>query len=99
MISRSYTCGVGDKRLLHASLPDLLDRCAESYPDREAHVFWTAHDASRLLRESITYLDLAESSRHVAASLLDLELKPGDRLAVVSGDCPEWIILEYAALR
>ena len=99
MVSRSYTCGCGDESALYVTIPDRLDHCAEEHPDKEAYVFWSTHTESRLLRQSITYRDLAERSRIVAAALLDLELNVGDRLVILAGDCPEWIILEYAALR
>jgi acyl-CoA synthetase (AMP-forming)/AMP-acid ligase II len=99
MVSRSYTSGSGNKSLWHITLPDLLDQRANEDPDKDIHVFWTAQSEETLLRESISYRDLAERSYNVAASLLNLGLEPGDRIAIAANSCPEWLLLEYAALR
>ena len=99
MTSKSYTSGTGKKSLWHITLPDLLDQRAKEYPDKDVHVFWTVQNEGDLLRESISYQDLAERSYNVAASLLDLGLEPGDRIAIAADNCPEWLLMEYAALR
>ena len=46
----------------------------------------------------ISSRDLAKSVRHIALGLQDLGVKPGDRVAILSENRPEWAIADYAAL-
>jgi fatty-acyl-CoA synthase len=45
-------------------------------------------------RRRWTYAELLEQAEQTAYALLD-RFKPGDRIAVCSPNCPEWIILEF----
>jgi long-chain acyl-CoA synthetase len=42
--------------------------------------------------------DLAQRVRHVALGLLDLGIKPGDRVGILSETRPEWAVVDYACL-
>ena len=48
--------------------------------------------------EGIDWQELAEKVREVAAGLIDLEVKPGDRVAIMSYNRPEWLIADLAIM-
>ncbi|HET9455006.1 MAG TPA: long-chain fatty acid--CoA ligase [Gemmatimonadaceae bacterium] len=46
----------------------------------------------------ISSRELADRVRHVALALLDLGVKPGERVAILSETRPEWAIVDFACL-
>lgn len=46
----------------------------------------------------LTYGELAEKVRHLATGLLQLGVEKGDRIALISDNCPEWIMSDLAIL-
>ena len=68
----------------------LLDESFKRYPDREAIVFgdWR-----------ITYRELQSLVYKTAHYLRSLGVKAGDKVAVISRNCPEYMIAEIAALK
>lgn len=66
---------------------------AATYPDRVA---------TRIRRgdgwEQQTFAQLAYSVRHAAAALVEHGLQPGDRVALLAGNRPEWTAADLAAL-
>ena len=46
----------------------------------------------------ITHHELARRVQHTALGLMELGLKPGDKIAIISENCPEWAIADYACL-
>src|ERR1051325_10134688 len=46
----------------------------------------------------ISHQQLAERVRHAALGLQELGLRPGDRVAILSENRPEWAIADYACL-
>src|SRR5580704_9646133 len=48
--------------------------------------------------ESISHRVMAERVRHVGLGLQRLGVQPGDRVAIVSENRPEWAIADYACL-
>ena len=46
----------------------------------------------------ISYAELVEQVRNAAAALRDLGIAPGDRVAILSENRPEWAITDYACL-
>jgi len=73
-----------------------------------AHVF--EHNAAQfgtrvLLREKrdgswrdFSWSDIAAASRRLRAGLLKLGLGPGDRVAILAENCPQWVIVDLAVL-
>ena len=46
--------------------------------------------------QALTWNDLSQRVQRVAAALLRLGVKPGDRVVQISENCPEWIICDLA---
>jgi long-chain acyl-CoA synthetase len=67
-----------------------LDRAAEQWPDRTAVDF---------LGAATTYRELADAVARGAQVLLDLGVRPGDRVALVMPNCTGHVVAFYAALR
>lgn len=72
------------------SLPELFDRTALRFPSRTATIF---HDAR------LTYAQLKNRIDAFAASLLDSGVHPGDRIAVMLPNIPQFLIAFFGALR
>src|SRR3954470_7501123 len=78
-----------------AAIPDkpltaALYRAAAQWPDRTAVDF---------LGAALTYTELADSVGRAAQVLLDLGVRPGDRVALVMPNCTAHVVAFYAALR
>ena len=69
------------------TLGNLLDELAAQHPEKEAIVFG---------RQRITYKNLQDKANTLACSLIDLGVKPGDRVALLAPNRPEWIIATFA---
>ncbi|HWJ41220.1 MAG TPA: AMP-binding protein, partial [Candidatus Limnocylindrales bacterium] len=49
---------------------------------------WTDH----------SWTDVSEAAGKLRAGLLGLGVRPGDRVAILSDNCPEWIVVDQAVL-
>ncbi|MGC8810224.1 MAG: long-chain-fatty-acid--CoA ligase [bacterium] len=67
-----------------------LDEAATRFPENLAVIFQ---------EERITYRRLAQKTRHLAAALLHLGLRPGERVAIMLPNCPQYIVAYYAILK
>jgi long-chain acyl-CoA synthetase len=67
-----------------------LARSADRYPDRPA---------VRLDEEILTYADLDESSARACALLRERGVRPGDRVAVMLPNVPEFAVVYFGVLR
>ncbi len=80
------------------SSPDTLTRLFFEAVDR----FSSKQAAMRYKKEGtwhdITHQELARRVKHAALGLMELGTKPGDRVAILSQNCPEWAIADYACL-
>lgn len=74
---------------------DLLTRQATERPDK---VFLRADSAAGTMTP-MTYGELEERSRSVAAGLRDLGLRRGDRIAIAAPNQLEWLELYFGAVR
>jgi long-chain acyl-CoA synthetase len=70
------------------TLLDYLSEAANKWPDRRALLFKGA---------TITYRELHRLSDRFAASLVDLGVKKGDRVALCLPNCPQFIVAEVGA--
>ena len=64
--------------------------------------FSTKQAALRFKRDGtwhdISHQELAQRVKHAALGLKELGIEPGDRVAILSENCPEWAIADYACL-
>lgn len=78
-------------QLWDMTIGDKLRQQSEAAPDALALVY---EDDVRSL--SLTYQALNEQTDRLASALLVWGVQTGDRVAVLSQNCPEWVFLEYA---
>ncbi len=72
------------------TLGELLSQSAQKSPQRIAIVFG---------RKKISYKLLDETTDHIAAGLLNLGIKKGDRVAIFLDNCPEFIITYFSIVK
>lgn len=88
----SLVHGPIDPPLLNFTIGELLDFQAAKYADREALVIpWTG--------TRWTYGDLKEQSLVLARGMLSMGIRPGDRIAIMAGNCEEYVAVFFAAAR
>lgn len=71
-------------------LPDALERSAETFPDNPAIIY---------MGNTITYKELRQMVNRFANALLDLGVKPGDKVAMLLPNIPQVIIADYAVFK
>ena len=74
-------------------LPEAFFRSAEANASRPAQ--WQRLGGRY---EAIRYDALAERVRHIACGLIREGIKPGDRVAILMENRPEWAVIDYAVL-
>ena len=89
----SYVCGPGSPPLLGTTIGQAVDRAAAKFGEREGLV--VTHQAG--LRW--TFAQLREDIDRLAAGLLELGLRPGDRLGIWGPNNYEWFITQFAAAK
>ncbi|MGI4795015.1 MAG: AMP-binding protein [Janthinobacterium lividum] len=75
--------------LLEQTTGDMLDWQATRFPDHEAIVFPE-------LDVRWTYAELRARVDRLATGLIGLGIGPGERVAVLAPNLPEWLLLDYA---
>jgi fatty-acyl-CoA synthase len=88
----SYVHGGSASPLLGETIGACLDRIARQFPDREALV--SRHQDIRW-----TYAQLLERTNNLAASLVRLGLKPGERVGIWSHNNAEWLLTQLATAK
>ncbi|MBM3608617.1 MAG: AMP-binding protein, partial [Alphaproteobacteria bacterium] len=71
----------------------MLDERANSHRDRDALIFRAPESG---IDRSWTYAQLREEADRYARALIALGVGKGDKVAILSPNSPDWIILEYA---
>jgi long-chain acyl-CoA synthetase len=71
------------------TIPDLLQNAAQRYPQQTATIY---------LEARLTYAQLKLQVAKLAASLHDLGVRKGDRVAIMLPNCPQTMIAYYATL-
>ena len=69
------------------TIPDLIDELAAKFPDREALVG---------SGQRYTYRELHADARRLARGLHALGVRGGDKVAILMGNRPEWLIADFA---
>jgi fatty-acyl-CoA synthase len=88
----AYVHGPSAVPLLGETIGDCLDRIAGSHGDRAALV--SVHQNQRF-----TYGELQQAADRAARGLMACGVGRGDRVAIWSANCAEWLITQYAAAK
>lgn len=88
----SYSAGLTEQPLLGDTIPDNFDHTAREYGERDALV-----DVGSGRRWS--YEKLAAEVDALAAGILGLGLRKGDRVGIWAPNCPEWTMVQYATAK
>jgi long-chain acyl-CoA synthetase len=72
------------------TLPEFFEATARDYPNYTATIFFG---------KRLTYAQLDEQASRFAAGLQSLGVKPGDRLAIILPNCPQFLIAMFGALK
>jgi len=92
MQQASYVHGASDRLLIGDTIGNHLDRIAAQHPDRPAVV--VRHQNIRL-----TYAELNARVDALAAGLLAIGLRPGERVGIWSPNNLEWILTQFATAK
>jgi long-chain acyl-CoA synthetase len=79
-------------------LDRLLADSAATHPSRRAIIFG-ARVGSRIMDSALSYGQLEEAVNQFAASLQELGVHKGDRVALIMPNCPQFVIAFYGTLR
>ena len=90
--SLSYVHGAHDVPLIGETIGTFLAGVAARHGGNEALV--VPHQGVRW-----TYAELNERVTTLAAGLLGLGLRPGDRVGIWSQNCAEWVLVQFATAR
>jgi long-chain acyl-CoA synthetase len=79
-------------------LDRLLSDSAAKYPGHPAIVFGASLGA-RVMDSAISYQELDDAVNQFAARLQQLGVNKGDRVAIITPNCPQFVIAYYGTLR
>jgi fatty-acyl-CoA synthase len=88
----SYVHGAHDLPLIGETIGTFLTGIVQRYGDNEALV--VPHQDVRW-----TYTEFDARVSRLAAGLLALGLRPGDRIGIWSQNCAEWVLVQFATAR
>ncbi|NUB01325.1 AMP-binding protein [Azospirillum melinis] len=91
-MTQSYVHGAGNTPLLGETIGAHLDRMAALSPDRPALI--VRHQTVRW-----TYAEFKRAVDRVAAGLVALGLKPGERIGIWSQNNAEWVVTQFATAK
>jgi long-chain acyl-CoA synthetase len=96
---RYYDKGV-PARLDYPSVPldRLLSEVAAKYPEHLAIVYG-ASVGGRIMDRAMSYQKLDDAVNRFAAKLQQLGVERGDRVAIITPNCPQFVIAYYGTLR
>jgi long-chain acyl-CoA synthetase len=75
----------------YQSIPHILFNTISNYPDKTALKFQKPDGY-----QSFTYTEFGEQVKLITNGLATLGLKPGDKIAILSNNRPEWVISDFA---
>ncbi len=91
-LTLSQLAGPTDVPLLKETIGQAFDRTVDRFPDRDALI--VRHQGIRW-----TYREYREQVDNLAAGLLDLGIKAGDRVGIWAPNCYEWCVTQFATAR
>src|ERR1700761_1172205 len=92
MSELSLVKGETSPALLEHTIGEALERAVKHWPKAEALV--SAHQGIRW-----TWAEFGQRVDTLAAGLLSLDLKPGDRVGVWAPNCAEWTLVQFATAK
>jgi len=90
--AESIVAGATSVPLIEKTIGAYLDGVASRWPDREALV--VRHQGVRW-----TYREFLQRVNALAANLIKIGLKPGDRIGIWSQNCSEWVLTQFATAK
>lgn len=90
--AESIVAGATSVPLIEKTIGAYLDEVASRWPDREALV--VRHQGVRW-----TYREFLQRVNALAANLIKIGLKPGDRIGIWSQNCSEWVLTQFATAK
>jgi len=88
----SYVRGATSDPLKFFTIPALLERAVMRHGARDAVIYAPT-------RERLSWHDLKRRSDDVAAGLLALGVKRGDRVGIWAPNCVEWLLVQFGTAR
>jgi len=85
--------------LVEMTIGDLLDRQADTFPEREAVVYSGYPEFGGMLDIHWTYQEYRAHAQATARGLLALGLNKGDHIAVWAINLPQWLLIQMAAAK
>jgi long-chain acyl-CoA synthetase len=96
---RFYDEGVPESIDYPATTLDALLRISATEHPSHPAIFFGGRVGSRIMDHSLTYQHLDSAVDQFAASLQELSLRRGDRVAIHLPNCPQFVIAFYGTLR
>jgi long-chain acyl-CoA synthetase len=81
-------------------MPDHVATLSQSF-EANAHKYGARaflKDKRDKLWRDYSWTEVSEAAGKLRAGLLNLGVRPGDRIAILSDNCPEWIVVDQAVL-
>lgn len=88
----SYCHGISSKRFIGETIGQRLDMTVEKFPDREAYVCCEDN-------ERATFAEFQGEVNNLAAGLLAMGFKKGDRVGMWGPNMREWVITQFATAK
>lgn len=83
--------------LYFSTLPDMFNRSAYRYGNRRCQ--WYQPDPSKPTETAaLTYSETYIKVKDLSCGLMSMGIKPGDRVAIMSYNCPQWLWADFAIL-
>jgi fatty-acyl-CoA synthase len=88
----SYVAGATDEPLRFMTIPQLLDKAVARHGARDAAIFCAE-------RRSLSWYDLQRGADDVAAGLLALGIRRGNRVGIWAPNRSEWLLAQFGTAR
>ena len=93
----SYVSGATDDPLRFRTIPQLLDRVVEKHGSRDAVIFAASAPGQNAV--TLSWYDLSKRADEVAAALLALGIRRGNRVGIWSPNRVEWLLAQFGTAR
>lgn len=90
--SASFVAGPTDVSLHFMTIPQLLDRTVSLYGSRDAAVFVSQN-------QRLSWYDLKKQADDMAAALLSMGIRRGNRVGIWAPNRLEWLLTQFATAR